>query len=58
MYSCLEAKQDLDKAIELSAGKGRAACQAFAQRGLIHRVEGNMDAAKVLLTLFLITLCV
>ncbi|KAI6206470.1 hypothetical protein M3Y94_00915100 [Aphelenchoides besseyi] len=42
-----EAKKDLEVAIELSGGKGRAACQAFTQRGLIHRLEGQMEAAKV-----------
>ncbi|KAI6225129.1 hypothetical protein M3Y99_01375100 [Aphelenchoides fujianensis] len=41
-----EAKQDLEAAIELSGGRGRAACQAFTQRALIHRLEGNMEAAK------------
>lgn len=47
MWNISEAKQDLEKAIELSDGKGKSACQAFAQRGLIHRLEGNMDLARV-----------
>ncbi|KAI6183381.1 Tetratricopeptide repeat protein 36-like protein [Aphelenchoides bicaudatus] len=41
-----EAKQDLEKAVELSGGKGKSACQAFAQRGLVYRLEGKMDLAK------------
>jgi hypothetical protein len=42
-----EAKQDLEKAIELSGGKGKSAQQAFAQCGLIHRLGGNMELARV-----------
>ncbi|NXY38036.1 TTC36 protein, partial [Pomatorhinus ruficollis] len=33
------ALQDLDAAIRLSRGCGRAACQSFVQRGLIHRLQ-------------------
>ena len=28
-----EARRDLDKAIEVSGGRGRSACQAYVQRG-------------------------
>ena len=34
------ALQDLNTAIEISGGKGQAACQAYTQRGLIKRLEG------------------
>lgn len=37
---------DLEKAIELSKGKGKPACQAYTQRGLIRRFEGNDDEAR------------
>uniref|UniRef100_A0A8C4N7B1 Tetratricopeptide repeat protein 36 n=1 Tax=Eptatretus burgeri TaxID=7764 RepID=A0A8C4N7B1_EPTBU len=40
-----EAMADLDKAIELSRGRGPAACQAFVQRGLIHRLNGSDGGA-------------
>uniref|UniRef100_UPI00358F8967 tumor protein 63-like isoform X2 n=1 Tax=Myxine glutinosa TaxID=7769 RepID=UPI00358F8967 len=40
-----EAMANLDKAIELSRGRGPAACQAFVQRGLIHRLNGQDGAA-------------
>ncbi|XP_041377773.1 tetratricopeptide repeat protein 36-like [Gigantopelta aegis] len=39
------ANEDLDKAIELSAGHGRAACQAHTQRGIIRRLEGDDEHA-------------
>lgn len=35
------AKMDLNRAIELSKGQGRSACQAFCQRGLLLKKEGN-----------------
>ncbi|RUS70705.1 hypothetical protein EGW08_021537 [Elysia chlorotica] len=40
------ARADLDKAIELSEGRGSAACQAFTQRGLIKKKEGDDAGAK------------
>ena len=40
------ALQDLDNAVTLSGGRGLAAEQAFAQRGLIHRLRGNDEQAK------------
>ena len=40
------ALQDLDVAVELSGGRGKAAEQAFTQRGLIHQLHGNEDQAK------------
>ncbi|CAD5216614.1 unnamed protein product [Bursaphelenchus xylophilus] len=36
----------LNKAIELSQGKGKTAAQSFAQRALIHRCQGRPDEAK------------
>ena len=36
---------DLDKAIELSGGKGLAARQAYTQRGLIHVLKESNDEA-------------
>ncbi|TRY75778.1 hypothetical protein TCAL_07025 [Tigriopus californicus] len=41
MNQDLEAKMDLNRAIDLSQGRGRSACQAFCQRGLLWRKEGN-----------------
>lgn len=41
-----EAKIDLNNAINLSGGKGRAGCQALCQRGLIHLKEKNEKDAK------------
>ncbi|XP_009271667.1 PREDICTED: tetratricopeptide repeat protein 36 [Aptenodytes forsteri] len=40
------ALQDLDAAIRLSRGCGRAACQSFVQRGLIHRLQAREDDAR------------
>ncbi len=40
------ALQDLNIAVELSGGRGRAAEQAFTQRGLIHRLHGHEQEAK------------
>ncbi|XP_043934999.1 tetratricopeptide repeat protein 36 [Protopterus annectens] len=40
------AMEDLSRAIELSNGKGHTACQAFVQRGLIHRLQRKDDAAR------------
>ncbi|XP_075579482.1 tetratricopeptide repeat protein 36 isoform X1 [Pelecanus crispus] len=40
------ALQDLDTAIRLSRGRGRAACQSFVQRGLIHRLQAREDDAR------------
>ncbi|OWF35438.1 Tetratricopeptide repeat protein 36 [Mizuhopecten yessoensis] len=39
------ALQDLHTAIELSEGQGSAACQAFTQRGLIFKLEGEEEKA-------------
>ncbi|XP_002734805.1 tetratricopeptide repeat protein 36-like isoform X2 [Saccoglossus kowalevskii] len=36
---------DLDKAVELSGGKGKVACQAYTQRALIRRLEGQNELA-------------
>ncbi|XP_050727105.1 tetratricopeptide repeat protein 36-like [Eriocheir sinensis] len=41
-----EAMTDLDTAVRLSEGKGRAACQAFTQRAMIHRLHGQDDLAR------------
>ncbi|XP_071109345.1 tetratricopeptide repeat protein 36-like [Haliotis cracherodii] len=35
------ALDDLNKAVELSRGEGKVACQAYTQMGLIHRLEGD-----------------
>ncbi|NXW91358.1 TTC36 protein, partial [Alopecoenas beccarii] len=40
------ALRDLDTAIRLSQGRGRAACQSFVQRGLIHRLQGREEDAR------------
>ncbi|NXK86245.1 TTC36 protein, partial [Formicarius rufipectus] len=40
------ALQDLDTAILLSRGRGRAACQSFVQRGLIHRLQARDEDAR------------
>ncbi|CAD5115804.1 DgyrCDS4746 [Dimorphilus gyrociliatus] len=39
------ALKDLDTAIDLSKSKGKAACQAFTQRALIRKLQGNDDGA-------------
>ncbi|XP_033763281.1 tetratricopeptide repeat protein 36-like [Pecten maximus] len=39
------ALQDLNKAIELCDAKGSAACQAFTQRGLVFKLEGDDEKA-------------
>ncbi|KAK3599119.1 hypothetical protein CHS0354_016382 [Potamilus streckersoni] len=44
------AMHNLNKAIELSDGRGTVACQAYTQRALIRRLEGNDDEAKQDLT--------
>jgi hypothetical protein len=41
-----DAKLDLNNAINLSNGKGRAGCQAFCQRGLILLKENHTEDAK------------
>jgi len=41
-----EAKIDLNNAVNLSEGKGRAACQAYCQRGLISLKEEQLEQAK------------
>ncbi|KAK7501789.1 hypothetical protein BaRGS_00006875 [Batillaria attramentaria] len=40
------AMEDLNMAVVLSKGEGKAACQAFTQRGLIRRLEGNDNGAR------------
>ncbi|XP_067166304.1 tetratricopeptide repeat protein 36 [Apteryx mantelli] len=40
------ALQDLDEAIRLGRGRGRAACQSFVQRGLIHRLQAREEEAR------------
>ena len=40
-----EALADLNKAIELSGGRGKAAELAFTQRGIIWRVKGDDEKA-------------
>ncbi|KAM9269268.1 tetratricopeptide repeat protein 36 [Morus bassanus] len=40
------ALQDLDMAIRLSRGCGRAACQSFVQRGLIRRLQAREEEAR------------
>ncbi|KAM6334476.1 tetratricopeptide repeat protein 36 [Alca torda] len=40
------ALRDLDTAIRLSRGCGRAACQSFVQRGLIHRLQAREEEAR------------
>ena len=39
------ARSDLEKALELCQCQGKVAGQAFTQRGLIHRLNGNREAA-------------
>ncbi|XP_049582025.1 tetratricopeptide repeat protein 36 [Syngnathus scovelli] len=39
------ALADLDQAVSLSGGRGRTACQALVQRGLLHRLAGQDDKA-------------
>ncbi|XP_076057471.1 tetratricopeptide repeat protein 36 isoform X2 [Oratosquilla oratoria] len=41
-----EAMQDLEKALDVSKGKGRAACQAWTQRAMVHRLQGHDEDAK------------
>jgi hypothetical protein len=38
---------DLNKAIELSEGKSKVACQAYTQRGLVERLEGRDTLKKI-----------
>ncbi|NXT26157.1 TTC36 protein, partial [Syrrhaptes paradoxus] len=40
------ALRDLDTAIRLSQGRGRAACQSFVQRGLVHRLQAREEDAR------------
>ncbi|XP_050766788.1 tetratricopeptide repeat protein 36 [Gymnogyps californianus] len=40
------ALRDLDAAIRLSRGCGRAACQSFVQRGLIRRLQAREEDAR------------
>ena len=41
------ALQDLNKAIQISHGRGRSACQAFCQRGMLLHSEWCNHVAKV-----------
>ncbi|XP_056622883.1 tetratricopeptide repeat protein 36 [Triplophysa dalaica] len=41
------AVEDLEKAISLSRGTGRTACQALVQRGLLLRLAGRNEEARV-----------
>ncbi|NXU52073.1 TTC36 protein, partial [Turnix velox] len=40
------ALRDLETAIALSRGRGRAACQSLVQRGLLRRLQGREDEAR------------
>ncbi|NXJ09441.1 TTC36 protein, partial [Odontophorus gujanensis] len=40
------ALRDLDTAVLLSRGRGRAACQSLVQRGLIRRLQKREDDAR------------
>ena len=40
------ALADLNTAVALSSGRGKAARQALTQRGLIHRLHGNDEEAR------------
>jgi hypothetical protein len=42
------ALNDLNKAIELSGGKGKAASQAYVQRAMVARLQDRESDAKVL----------
>uniref|UniRef100_A0A914BZT9 Tetratricopeptide repeat protein 36 n=1 Tax=Acrobeloides nanus TaxID=290746 RepID=A0A914BZT9_9BILA len=46
MEKITEALADLDKAIEISKGRGKSACQAYTQRALVRRLQGKDDEAK------------
>lgn len=37
---------DLNEALRLSSGNGRAGCKALCQRGLLRRKLGDTEAAK------------
>ncbi len=51
VFNCLfvgdvaAARIDLDKAIELSKGHGKSAAQAFTQRALLKKMEGDDDGS-------------
>jgi len=45
-----DAIVDLDKALELSGGKGSVGCQAAIQRAALHRIAGEEDQARHLYT--------
>lgn len=40
------ALEDLELAVTLSGGQGRAACQSFVQRGLLARLQDRNDDAR------------
>ena len=41
-----EALGDLNKSIELSRGQGKAACQAYIQRAMIHLLKENREQSR------------
>lgn len=45
MFNISEAMENLDMAIELSQGIGKAASQAYCQRAMLHTVMGQEDKA-------------
>jgi hypothetical protein len=47
IYWFSAAVADLNEAISLSEGRGRSACQAFCQRGIMNRKEGHDDLARL-----------
>ncbi|XP_035411705.1 tetratricopeptide repeat protein 36 isoform X1 [Cygnus atratus] len=46
LLPCPGALRDLDTAIHLGRGCGRAACQSFVQRGLIHQLQARDEDAR------------
>lgn len=45
IFKFAEAMSDLNKAIELSGGKGKIASQAFCQRAMLHHLACEEDLA-------------
>ena len=45
VISFAEAMDDLNKAIELSNGKGKAAAQAYCQRAMLHQIANREKEA-------------
>ena len=48
-FQNLDALSDLEEALRISGGNGKAAAQAYVQRAIIHRLHGEDNLAKVLL---------